>query len=250
MVILAHGLLKRGIARQDRALAPQKAAESGPRPETIPPLLTAAMLVFLAGGMVVTAAWYGSHESSLPRTPAWTLHRPEDSSPDFPGLTGYPVAEITRITLHAEKGWSIGWTLPEGPALRLFYFEYPRGDSYDQLAVHRPEVCMPASGFTLEDTLPPVTVDVQGIRLAFLHYRFRSLAARLNVFFCIWESGYAPDAAGLGIRSWQDRFRAALQGRRRSQEHKTVELFLTGAKNDDDAVAALKSAVEKLILPR
>jgi hypothetical protein len=105
---------------------------------------------------------------------------------------------------------------------------------------------MPASGFVLDRVVGTVDTAVRRIPLSFRQYRFHSQNGPLYAFYCFWVFGQTP---GQSDPSTRDHFGAVLTGHR-LQERQMLELFLTGARDDDRAAAALKAALEKLIVPQ
>jgi hypothetical protein len=117
---------------------------------------------------------------------------------------------------------------------------------YSSLTGHRPEICMPASGFVLDQVVGNVDTSVHGIPLSFRQYRFHSSTGTIYAFYCFWEYG---QPRGQSDPSSRDHLGAVLAGQR-LQERQMLQLFVTGTRDNDQAAAALKAAVEKLIVPQ
>ncbi len=244
MLLGACWLLRPTLALQRRAEATDSPAIFRP----IPAGVSLVALLILPGGALATEAWFGLHESKLLDTARWTIQQPVESSERFPSLTTHAIPDQTRELLRAPQGWSYAWSEPEGLDLRVFFFQWPRaGNSYlySSLSGHRPEVCMPASGFVFEEIVAEVNTSSHGIPLSFQQYRFHSPAGTVYAFYCFWEYGQPGGRANASVRN---RFDAVLNGRR-MQERQMLQLFVTGTDDDDRAEAALKAAIEKLVVP-
>jgi exosortase len=215
----------------------------------IPDSLSVAAAVILVSGAAATAAWYRFHESrNLLPTQRWTIQRPSGASELFRNLVKHPIPKVTQELLRAPQGWSYSWSETQELKFQVFFFRWPRsGDSYvyASLAGHRPEICMPAAGFVLDRAVGTIATTAHGVPLSFEQYRFLSPDGPLYVFYCFWEYGRPP---GQSAGSFQDHFQAAWKGQR-LQERQLLEIFLTGARDDAQAVSALQAALAKLIVP-
>lgn len=241
----AYWLLKPKSVSEVSAEAAE--ARAGFRP--IPVGFSVIALLTLISGFLATAVWFGLQESSFLHTARWTIQRPAESSESFPNFKPYPIPEETRELLRAQQGWSYGWSEPEGLDFRVFFFKWPRaGNSYlySSLAGHRPEICMPASGFVLDQVVGSVETAAHGIPLSFRQYRFHSSSGTVYAFYCFWEYGQPPGQSDPSSRNYL----AAVSAGQRQQERQMLQLFVTGTHDNDQAAAALEAAVEKLIVPQ
>ena len=243
-IIVAYWLLKAKSAQVSHRSGQLVGALAGLRP--ISASISAIALLAFIGGVTATAAWFGFHESSFLPTARWTIQRPSESSESFPNFQSYPIPDQTRELLRPQQGWSYSWSEPEGLDFRVFFFKWPRAGSSSALTSHRPEVCMPASGFVLDQVVGSVETALHGIPLSFRQYRFHSSSGTVYAFYCFWEYGQRP---GQSDPSSRDHFGAVSAGRRQ-QERQMIQLFVTGTSDNDQAAAALEAAVEKLIVPQ
>jgi hypothetical protein len=163
-------------------------------------------------------------------------------------LKQYPIPDQTRELLRAEQGWSYSWSELDGLDFRVFLFKWPRAGSvylYSSLEGHRPDICMPAAGFVLDEEVGNVHASAHGISFSFRQFRFQSPAGTTYAFYCLWDYGRPSSQIDLTL---QDHLSAVVAARR-VQERQMLQLFITGTHDDNEAAAALKIAMQKIVVP-
>jgi exosortase len=258
------------------------------------PYLTAALcwLLFIEIG---TAAWYRLHERNLISGIRWTVQWPEQS-PNFRKLKIDP--EI-RGVLRFDEGEAATWTLtspatsenaplakafgvrePRVPGTQvngsrentisclLYLFRWKPGRNSALLAnLHRPDVCLPASGWrqAADDGVRNYTVN-GAFELPFRHFEFQrsfegSPPQTAHAFYCLSEdraSGPSapPRATNLpgmsGSRSeWTraERFREVLEGRRHLGQQVIEAIFISSEPfSAADAESHLRDLVRDVMI--
>jgi exosortase len=149
--------------------------------------------------------WYRSHERGLVAREGWKARWPE-SARDFRDIH---LDETTKRILRFDDGRGATWRLPKtdgggrtaDDAALLYFFRWrPGGNSALLANLHRPDVCLPASGW--------VQVRDFGIRayritdnfsLPFRHFLFSQNAAAgrprfAHAFYCLREDRVRSDA--------------------------------------------------------
>src|SRR4029077_13215153 len=193
------------------------------------PYLTAALcwLLFIEIG---TTAWYRLHERQLVSGIRWSVQWPEQS-PNFRKLK---IAPEIRGVLRFDKGEAAAWTLTSvGAAVSaaqpataerardpntfatpvnrarentisclLYLFRWKPGRNSALLAnLHRPDVCLPASGWTQVADDGVRNYPVSGaFELPFRHFEFQrtfdgSVPQTAQAFYCLSEDR-ASDTSG------------------------------------------------------
>jgi exosortase len=219
---------------------------AGLRP--LPTGISVFAFLMIVSAAVATATWFGLHESAFQGASRWTVQRPSTSSESFPNLIVYPIPRQTQELLRAEEGWSYGWPGEGGLDFRVFFFRWPRAGNayvYASLGGHSPEICMPASGFILDEVVGDVQTSAHGVPLIFRQYRFRSSTETVYAFYCFWEYGQTVKDADPSSR---DPLGAVSAGKRQ-QERQMLQVFITGTRDNDLAAKVFRSALEKLIVP-
>ena len=114
---------------------------------------------------------------------------------------------------------------------------------------HRPDICLPASGLTMEQQSGVHLMNVNGVKLPIRSYRFDDNGRPLHVFYCYWDgrSSYVNDAAAAS-EDWTaaGRLRAAWQGKRELGT-RMLELAVWGYEDDAAARAALERELDKIV---
>src|SRR5262245_7689901 len=236
-----------------------------------------------------TASWYRLHERNLISGISWSVHWPEQA-PNFRKLK---IDEEIRAVLRFDTGEAAAWTLTSPPTAEtthtavatvtpvhrsagnaigcsLFVFRWNPGKNSALLAnLHRPDVCLPASGWTQVADHGVRTYPVSGsIELPFRHFEFQrsfegSAPQVAHAFYCLSEDRAAgPSAeppvgnpAGMfGNRSeWTraERFRAVLEGRRHLGQQVIEAIFISAEPlSSAEAETHLRDLVRDVVVLR
>jgi hypothetical protein len=115
--------------------------------------------------------------------------------------------------------------------------------------IHRPDICLPASGLTLERDNGIKIVSVNGVNLPVRSYRFDDHGVPLHVFYCYWDarSNYRSVAVA-EEEDWsaRGRVRAALRGQREVGAQ-MLEVAVWGYDDDATANEALQNQIARLV---
>jgi len=185
--------------------------------------------------------WYRAHESNLVATTRWNVRWPADAA-NFRQLK---IDDEVRRVLRFNEGQAAAWTLPAttSPATLdvskpnplacfVYLFRWKPGRNSALLAnLHRPDVCLPATGWIQVADTGVRNYPVMGsFALPFRHFEFRhhspdnSTQQVAHAFYCLWEDR-ASSASAAGSKlpqmataqsTWTrgERIREVLEGRR------------------------------------
>jgi exosortase len=219
--------------------------------------------------------WYHVHERNLVATTRWDVRWPE-AAPNFHKLK---IDEEVRRVLRFDEGQAAAWTLPTAasPATfdqpkpstitcLLYLFRWKPGRNSALLAnLHRPDVCLPAVGWTqVADTGVRDYPVSASFALPFRHFEFRhgtsedSTPPAAHAFYCLSEDRVpTPSAAGVNPpqmatspSSWTrgERIREVLEGRRHLGQQVMEFIVLSrGPTNLDQVEAQIARALPQLI---
>jgi len=193
--------------------------------------------------LAATEAWYRSHAVKDEGTFHWSVVLPE-SKPGFEKVTMTP---RTEKLISADLAATGKWQEDDGSEWTAYFFRWqPRSiQSVIMSRVHRPEVCLPASGLRQVGDSKPVVFDAGALPLPFRAYTYEAEGKTLHVFFCQWEDG-SEKQAGMGASGQADRLKSVLTGRRKLGQQ-TLEFIITGHRTLDEATQALGKQLPSLI---
>ncbi|HEX2473277.1 MAG TPA: exosortase/archaeosortase family protein [Lacipirellulaceae bacterium] len=257
---------------QPTRLPPQRPVVSW----SVPALWLAFALCWIAAVEVGAHFWYRAHERNLVATTRWGVQWPEASA-NFRELK---IAEEVRRQLRFDQGHAASWTLPAANPpdasgaskpntiiCLLYLFRWNPGRNSALLAnLHRPDVCLPAIGWTqVADTGVRDYPASASFALPFRHFEFRHgttedpTPAAAHAFYCLSEDRVpTPSAAGANPpqmatspSSWTrgERVRQVLEGRRHlGQQVMEVVFVNSGQLSAADAESRLREMVRDVVL--
>ena len=236
------------------------------------PAMLVVMLCWLVFVEVASAAWYRAHERDLVARMRWRVRWPE-SEPTFRDLK---ITESVRQTLRFDEGRAARWqsegigadktdaapTAQERVYWTLFFFRWqPGGGTLLRARAHRPEICLPSSGWeqTRDDGVNFYSVQ-PGVTLSFRHLEFARWRRGpfeadqfAHTFFCLqqdWMEArtsagprtalFSSDSRDWGVRM---RVRVVEQGLR-DLGQQTMELVLLTTRPLNGAAAEAVFAKE------
>jgi len=241
----------------------------------------AAALCWLVIVEIGTAAWYRVHEGNLVSGTRWSVQWPEQA-PNFHKLK---IDEAIRSVLRFDEGEAAVWTVTRPPKVFeesvkfnssrpnniscfLYLFRWKPGRNSALLAnLHRPDVCLPAIGWSeVADTGVRNYPVIGSFELPFRHFEFHrafenSGPQTAHAFYCLWEDR-APELSAAGAKSllmsgspssWTraERLRAVLDGRRHLGQQLIEVVFISDEPvSTTDAELRLGDLVRDIVVSR
>ncbi len=247
-----------------------------------------AALCWLLLVEVGTAGWYRVHETNLIGGIRWSVRWPE-RAPNFRKLK---IDEEIRSVLRFDEGETAAWTItstaetahraaatatpvdpsrPNTIACYLYVFRWKPGRNSALLAnLHRPDVCLPASGWTkvADDGVGNCRVS-DSFELPFRHFEFQrrfenSAPQAAHAFYCLsedrasgpsttWRRTDASQMMSGNPSSWTraERLRTVLEGRRHLGQQVIEAIFVsTEPLSTADAESHLRDLVHDVVVLR
>lgn len=195
------------------------------------------VLIFLGNEV-----WYRSRDTSWKESTRWAFQAPQDA----PGYGPVEVGDSILRQLKYDHGTAGAWRTLDGRAWTAFFFRWdPRTAGHSSLGrVHRPDRCLPGSGFRIVEDAGVEGFEADGVTIPFRRYTFGRDEAVLHVFFCLWEDGMDRQG-GLGSK-YGERFRLAIQGRRLIGQQ-TFQLILAGYPSLAEATESVRRELPGLV---
>jgi len=202
------------------------------------------LVIWLLLVEVGVQTWYRSHQTVTGSL--WSVRWPESES-HYKQVAIAPAAETL---LRYNEGGGAAWDGADGRQWMMYFFRWLPGRTAARFVkVHRPDICLPASGRTMERDNGLRMLAVNGITLPVRSYRFDDRGVPLHVFYCYWDarSSYESVAAAES-EDWspRGRLRAALEGRREIGAQ-MIEIVVWGYQDDNEASEALARELSQVI---
>jgi exosortase len=219
-----------------------------PSTQNVPARLSSSLLIGLGMWLLLVEVsvqiWYRAHQ--IAASSRWAVHWPESENNYKP----VPIAPEAESLLHVNEGGGAAWEGDDGHRWIMYFFKWLPGRTAARFVkVHRPDICLPASGRTMERNNGLRMIAVNGLNMPIRSYRFDDRGSPLHVFYCYWDarSSYESVAAA-EAEDWsaRGRIRAALQGRREIGAQ-ILEIIVWGYQDDDEANAALARELGRLV---
>jgi hypothetical protein len=189
--------------------------------------------------------WYGIHQQSLTST-RWAVHWPVSQS----RYRSVSIPPEVKNLLRYNEGGGGQWQAADGRLWMMYFFRwFPGRTAALFVKNHRPDICLPASGMTMERDNGLRLVGVNGVNLPVHSYRFDDRGTPLHVFYCYWDarSSY-ENVAAAEEEDWtaRGRLRAALRGRRETGAQ-MLEVVVWGYEDDNAASQVLQRQLAQII---
>ena len=192
--------------------------------------------------ILATEVWYRTHANPNAGVFYWAAAMPTNN----PTYQNIEMPPRSLKLLSFDQGATGKWT-EEGVEWSAHFFRWkPRSvESVIYSRIHRPEVCLPGSGFRQVGDSALVIFDAGPLKLPFRKYTYEMDGRKLYVFFCQWEDG-AENQLGMQSSGQADRLQSVLKGRRLVGQQ-TLEIIITGCNSLDEAEQQLRKHLPELI---
>jgi exosortase len=246
LVVCMFGLWVTSLIMQRRGTPASIGTSIGDQRRPI--YLNGALFVALALWLVLAEGavqlWYHSHQT-LTRM-RWAVHWPESES----NYKQVPIAPAAETLLRYSEGGGAAWEGQDGRRWMMYFFRWLPGRTAARFVkVHRPDICLPASGRTIKRDNGLQMLVVNGVSLPVRSYRFDDRGVPLHVFYCYWDARSSYESVATAeSEDWsaRGRLRAALQGRREIGAQ-MLEVVVWGYEDDAEASEALARELGQVI---
>ena len=203
----------------------------------------ALWLIFTEGAVQV---WYQIHQSPLANS-RWSVRWPSGEE----AYCGVPISSEAENLLRYNKGGGAVWRGDDGRKWLMYFFQWLPGRTAALfIKTHRPDICLPASGITMDKDNGIQLVNVNGVNLPVRSYRFDDHGVPLHVFYCYWDARASYENARAAAKEdWtpRGRVRAAVRGRRELGAQ-MLEVVVWGYEDYAEAQAALRKQLTQIVV--
>lgn len=231
-------------------LSPAQSISPGRVPVHLPVSYLAIVLCWLLIVEIGTASWYRLHERNFIRGTRWSVRWPGQAA----NFSKLKIDEEIRAVLRFDEGQAAAWSVTsalkgsrsDAVLCSLFAFRWNPGRNSALLAnLHRPDVCLPASGWKKMADHGVRNYPVNGsFELPFRHFEFQrnfegSAPQIAHAFYCLSQDR-AENASTSPIRTnspdmfgsrseWTrtERLRTVLEGRRHLGQQVIEVIFIS-----------------------
>jgi exosortase len=184
VLVFAGTMLAASWLSGDKQPEPEARDKAAPRPagtvRFAPVSVLAAAAIWLLAVEVGAEAWYRSHEAKMvPRT-GWAVDWPDDAQ----SFRELPIDEGVQRILRYDEGTSVAWRdqVNAAPAAATplpvhcvgYFFRWNSGrNSILRARGHRPDICLPASGWQQTADHGTDVVQLGAVALPIRHFEFQ-----------------------------------------------------------------------------
>jgi exosortase len=245
--LLGLWLLSLFMQRRANAPAQSRKIDKQPSPFRLPWPLIAALALWLLFTEIAVQTWYRVHQSAATHL-RWAVSWPAAEA----GYKSVPIAPEAENLLRYNEGGGATWQAEDGHQWMMYFFRWSPGRTAARFVkIHRPDICLPASGMTMERDNGLEVITLNGVSLPVRSYRFDNHGTPLHVFYCYWDarSSY-KNVAAAEEEDWsaRGRLRAALRGQP-EMGAQMLEIVVWNYENDTEAKLALQRELSRIVTP-
>ena len=211
----------------------------GARPIHLPLNLVISLGIWLLVAEGIVQYWYGTHQSPAQKI-RWSVRWPT-SEPAYKTIS---IPSQAQDLLHYNDGGGATWKGgDDGHEWTMYFFRWQPGRTAARFVkIHRPDICLPASGLTMIGDNGIQRLEVNKTPLPVRSYRFDDHGRPIHVFYCYWDARSSSESGQIvGEEDWsaRGRVKAAFRGQREIGAQ-MLEVVVRGYDDDREAAAALR----------
>jgi exosortase len=216
---------------------------STPFPFSVPLFLSLGAWILVAE--IGVQVWSRAHPAPVANS-RWNVQWPTAAT-EYNSMN-IPVE--TRNLLRYHEGSAGTWRGEDGHPWLMYFFRWLPGRTAGlSVKIHRPDICLPATGMILTRDNGARRLRVNGVDLHVHGYRFEDRGVPLHVLYCYGDvrAGSDDHDSNAEQEDWtaRGRLRAALNGR--PEIGAVLELVVWGYRDDADADEAMQRELQQLV---
>jgi exosortase len=209
-------------------------------PMTFPRRQIISLGAWLLFTLLATEAWYRAHEArTISRWSfAWPVRKDHFS-------------DLAIADLLGDERRAASWNDDDGSHWMAFFFRWAAGPPRSRILarLHRPEICLPATGYKLRMDRGTITIRAKELSIPFHALDFDYDGQEVYVFYCLWEDRHSAGERPRIRDHWDDRLvglESVVLGERNLGQQ-SLEVVICGYANPEEAEVALRRQMEALI---
>jgi exosortase len=229
--------LKRGTA--DSATVPSAV------PVAFPRVVLIALVVWLVTAELASEAWFRFRPGHRNVAAQWTVAWPADGNQ----LRDLAISKEAVNLLRFNEGRGMAWQDESGKHWNLYSFKWLPGQTAARFVkVHRPEICLPASGLVAVGEPRPELIRFGEAVLPFRTYRFDDHGRPLHVFYCYWDGTTYESIQQMVEEDWTARGRLRrVWHAQKDRGAQILEIVVWGFEEDEAAERAIRLELDRLV---
>lgn len=218
---------------------------SDPGPPMVPVRVLIALILWLGLLEVGNEAWFRARGGREAAARPWSVTWPSSAE----GFREVAIPEEASNLLRYDEGRSVSWEDDAGKRWNLFFFKWLPGRTAALFVkVHRPEVCLPASGMVAVGAPKSELLRIGDLVLPTRAYRFDDNGVPLHVYYSYWDGTSFRSTEDMIQEDWTfyGRLRRVWRGQR-ERGAQTLEVAVWGYEDDASAYEQLKRQLSLLL---
>lgn len=219
------------------------------RPRPLPTQFVVALGIWLIASFSGVEVWYRIHERKADAGKQTSL------TFDWPTNRGnfreLQIEERAMELLQFDNGRGASWKESDNTRWTAFYFKWNAGPARSRILarMHRPDICLPASGCRMQEDHGVITFDVNGVPIPFSAFTFVHDGRPIQVFYCAWQDRPKDGSPTDSRETWSrlTGLDSVLHGERQVGQQAVVEFILEGYPTIAEAEAALRQQISERI---
>ncbi len=223
---------------------PPRIVRNVPAAQALPVGFLAGLAVWFALVIGVTEAWF--YDGGKTQESPWSLAPRAGSRPIDIGSAAVQQLGCDRTTASA-------WQEADGGRWLLYFFEWRPGPTQSRVLarIHRPEVCLAATGLRMTQDRGTIHVEASGFTLPFHALTFDQNGSPLHVYYGLWQN--RSDRSARHLPFSQSIHLASLQAvlwRERNLGQQVAELTASGYESAEVADAKFPGVIRSIFVRR
>ncbi len=162
-----------------------RATRNVPAPHEIPRGGMIGFAVWFAVVLLATELWFRSASANTQKAQAWSFIWP-DASTEAADAREVPITPAAAEMLRFDEARGVSWMDANASRWLVYHLRWIAGPSRSRILaqMHRPEHCLPSTGWQLAQERPAIHVPVGDVILPFRALRFTQGERNVHVWFC------------------------------------------------------------------